>query len=133
MTQSRIRITQMGVAILVALSVGAPWAFSSEDCDLCEEAFEMEAEECMDNYDTSHCDAEENLARRYQCYREEWQLLKSCMADAYENQEACENVFCYGDDICMLAPPNLGFSTGSELEVLDKRRASEGSSMRITS
>ena len=56
----------MGVAILVALSVGAPWAFSSEDCDLCEEAFEMEAEECMDNYDTSHCDAEENLARRYQ-------------------------------------------------------------------
>jgi len=65
-TQSGIRITQMGVAILVALSVGAPWAFSSEDCDLCEEAFEMEAEECMDNYDTSHCDAEENLARRYQ-------------------------------------------------------------------
>jgi len=55
------------------------------------------------------------------------------MADAYENQEACENVFCYGDDTCMLAPPNLGFSTGSELEVLDKRRASEGSSMRITS
>ena len=40
MTQSRIRITHMGVAILLALSVGAPWAFSNEDCDICQEDYE---------------------------------------------------------------------------------------------
>ncbi len=101
MTQSRIRITHMGVAILLALSVGAPWAFSNEDCDICQEDYEEWVSCCLDEFDTDYCDEAYNddQQARWQCYQDERDEFEGCVLAAQDEKELCEEDYC-NDDTC---------------------------------